>query len=70
MQQHEADLQQHLQLLRDAVGLALGEAFGAVARLQQERLATLGRGEPLAQRVDLPRHDDGRQPRDLCNGGL
>ena len=46
--QHHRHLQQHAEHVADVVGMKLGEALGAVAALQQERLA-LGdlRQQPL-----------------------
>jgi hypothetical protein len=37
--QHDRHLQQHAEGVADIVGMELGEAFGAVAALQQEGLA-------------------------------
>ncbi len=64
-QQHQAHLQQHLELLGDAIGFAVGKALGAVTALQQEAFAALHRSQSLAQILDLPGHHDGRQPRKL-----
>ena len=52
------------------IRLAVGERLGAVAALQQERLAALRRGQPLAQRLDLPGHHDRRQARELRHDAL
>ena len=41
--QHDSHLQQHAEEIPDVVGAVLGEAFGAIAALQQEGLA---RGDP------------------------
>ena len=59
--EHDRHLQQHPHLAGD-VGLRAGrERLGAVAALQQERLAAGHRGQPLAQLVDLGRDDQRRQ---------
>ena len=70
MQQHKAHLQQDLQLLGDVIGLAVGERLRAVPALQQEGLAALRRRQPLAQRIDLPGHDDRGQARELGDDAL
>ena len=70
MQQHQAHLQEDLQLLGDAVGFAVGEGLRAVTALQQEGLAALRGGQPRAQGLDLPGHHDGRQARDLGDDAL
>jgi hypothetical protein len=58
---HERHLQQDLELLHDVVRRALAERLGAVAALQQERLAAL-RGRELAlELLDLPRRHDRRK---------
>ena len=70
VQQHQAHLQQDLELLGDLVGLALLEGLGAVAAHEQELVADLRFGEPLAQLFDFPRHHQRRQPRkrgDRCS---
>ena len=53
--EHQAHLQQDLQLLRDLVGLAVLEALGAVAALEDEALAALGRGDVLLAAPRFPR---------------
>src|SRR5215468_10615172 len=70
MHEHEAHLQEDLQLLGDRVGLAVDECLGAVAALQQEGFAALGGSEPGAQFLDLPGHDDRRQAGDLSQDPL
>ena len=67
VQQHEAHLQQDLELLGDLVGLALLESLGAVASHEQELAADLRFGEPFAQLFDFPRHDQRRQARQRCD---
>ena len=59
---HERHLQQDLELLHDVVRRALVEALGAIAALQQERLAALRLGELRLQVLDFPRRHDRRQP--------
>ena len=66
VQQHDAHLQQDLELARDGVGVAVGEALGAVAPLQQEALAPLRRSQFRLQLVDFPGHDDRRQAREFA----
>jgi hypothetical protein len=61
VQQHQAHLQQDLELARDLAGLAVGERLGAVAALQQEPPARLGFRDLALQRLDFPRNDDRRQ---------
>ena len=63
VQQHEAHLQEDLELLRDLVRLAFLEGLGAVAAHEQELAADLRLGETLAQLLDLPRHDERWQTR-------
>ena len=47
--QHHGHLQQHPEEIADGVGAMLGEAFGAIAALQQEGLAGGDAGELLLQ---------------------
>ena len=61
VQQHEAHLQEDLELACDLVRLAVREGLGAVATLQQEALAALCLGDLPSQGLDFPRHHDGRQ---------
>src|SRR5688572_290328 len=65
VQQHDAHLQEDLELARDGVGVTVGEALRAVASLQQETLAPLRRGELRLELVDFPGHHDRRQAREL-----
>jgi hypothetical protein len=52
--QHEAHLHQDLELAGDRLGAAVVEALGAVAALEQERLAAGGAAEVGLERLDLP----------------
>ena len=81
VQQHEAHLQQDLELLGDLVRLALLERLGAVAAHEQELAAALRFGQTLAQLFDFPRHHERRQSsiarprcsrvsRDPCNAAV
>ena len=45
--QHHRHLQEHAQRVADVVGVELGEGLGAVAALEQERLAGADLGQPL-----------------------
>ncbi len=58
--QHHRHLQQHLEHVADVVGVELGEAFGAIAALQQERLALRDGREPLLQAPRLAGENEGR----------
>ena len=58
--QHHRHLQQHLEHVADVVGVELGEAFGAVAALQQERLAGGDIREPVLQPPRLAGEDQRR----------
>ena len=58
VQQHEAHLQEDLELLCDLVRLAFLKGLGAVAAHEQEFATDLRLGETLAQLLDLPRHDE------------
>ena len=53
--QDDGHLQQGADLAADALGGVGGEGLGAVAALQQERLAARDGGQPLAQDVALLR---------------
>ena len=53
--QHDGHLQQRADLAADLLAGVRGEGLGAVAALQQERLAARDGGQPLAQRVALLR---------------
>ncbi len=65
VQQHETHLQQDLQLLGDLIGFAIGKCLRAVSSLKEKSLSALGCRQALAQRLDFPRHDDGREPREV-----
>ena len=51
--EHDRHLQDRLDAAADGVGGRVGEGLGAVAALEQERLAAGGRGQPVAQVVAL-----------------
>ncbi len=59
--QHHRHLQQHLEGVADVVGVELGEAFGAVAALQEERLAGGDVGEPVLQAPGFAGEDQRRE---------
>ena len=56
--QHDGHLQQHAQLVAGVVGGDAGEGLGAVAALQQERLAARDGGELVGQLVALVAEDE------------
>ncbi len=62
VQQHQAHLQQDLELAGDLARVAVGEGLGAIPALQQEPLAPLCLGDLPLERVDFPGHDDRGQP--------
>jgi hypothetical protein len=72
--QHHRHLQQDAHLAGDVCLRARRERLGAVAALQQERLAAGHGGEPLAQQVDLAGHHErwhaGQRARGLAQGVL
>jgi hypothetical protein len=70
VQEHETHLQKDLQLLGDDVRLTVGKRFCAVAPLKQKRLPALRGCQARAQRLDLPRHDDRGQARELRDDPL
>ena len=70
MQQNQAHLQQNLKLFRDPIRLAVGEGFGTVASLQEERLPALRARQTLQERIDLPGDDDRRETRKLSDHAL
>ena len=59
--QHHRHLQQHAERVADIVGMELGKAFGAIAALQQERLAGRHLGEIGLQVARLARKDERRK---------
>jgi hypothetical protein len=63
--QHQAHLQQDLELVGDDLRGAVTEVLGAVASVQQEALAGRRLCELPAQRLDLPAGHQRGQPRDL-----
>ncbi len=64
--QHQAHLQQDFELAGDDRRGAVGEALGAVATLEQERLSGGGVGELTLERLDLPGGDERRQRHELA----
>jgi len=66
--QHHRHLQQHLEGVADVVGAELGEALGAVAALQQERLATRHLCELVLEVARLAREHQRRKARELRLG--
>ena len=60
--QHHRHLQQHLEAVADVVRVELGEAFGAVAALQQEGLAGGDVGQPVLQAARLAGENQRRIP--------
>ena len=68
--EHETHLEEDLQLVSDGAGLAVGEAFRAIAALEQEPVAAGGFGELLFERLDLPTGHQGRQPGELAQDRL
>ncbi len=65
--QHHRHLQQHLEHVADVVGVEFGEAFGAVAALQQKGLAGGDRGQPL---LEPPGLAGKHQRREIVQGFL
>jgi len=63
--QNQAHLQQHLEHVGDAAGSAGGEAFGAIAGLQDEARSGGGLSQLLPQLHDFPTGDQGRQDAQL-----
>ena len=59
------DLQDEAEEVPDAVGVELGEGFGAVAALEDEGLAGGALGQALLQRAALARKHQRREARDL-----
>ena len=68
--EHHAHLEQDLEAVGDDVGAALGEAFGAVAALEEEAQAVGRLGQLRAERLDLPRRDERRRGSQLGQHGL
>ena len=58
--EHHRHLQQHLHRVAQRIGVEFGERFGAVAALQQERLAGRGAGKLRLQRACLAGEDQRR----------
>ena len=70
VRQHDRHLQQHPQLVAHVVGRDPGEGLGAVAALEEERLAARDRRELLGQLVALPREDQRRHRAQPADGGV
>ena len=68
--QHHRHLQEHAEEVADVVGAMLGEAFGAVAALQQERLACSDAGQLLLQLARLTCKNQRRKGGELLLDGL
>ena len=66
--EHHRHLQEHAEKVADVVGAMLGEAFRAVAALQQESLAIGHLGERLLQAARLAGKDQRRKGRQLLFG--
>ena len=69
-EQHQAHLQQHFELLGNAVGLAIGKALGTVPPCSRNASPRWAAASSLAQLLDLPGHHDGRQARELGHRAL
>jgi len=69
-QHHERHLQQDLELLHHVVRRGFVEVLGAVAALQQKRLAALRCRELRLQILDFPRRHERRQLRQLREHGF
>ena len=63
--QHHRHLQEDAEEVADVVGVVLGEALGAVAALQQERLAGGDLGERLLELARLARENQRRKGGEL-----
>ena len=68
--QHDGHLQDGLELGPDVLGGRPGERLGAVAALEQERLAAGHGGQPVAELVALAGEDQRRQPGQLGGDGV
>ena len=66
----DGHLQQHTQLVAHVVGGDVGEGLGAVAALEQERLAAGDRGQLLGEVVALAREDERRHGAQAGHGGV
>jgi len=62
VQEHQAHLQQDLELAGDLTRIAVGEGLGAIPALQQEPFTPLRLGDLPLERLDFPGHDDRGQP--------
>ncbi len=68
--QHDGHLQQHPELVADVVGGDAVEGLGAVAALEQERLAPGHRGELGLELVALAGEHQRRHAAQLCDRGV
>jgi hypothetical protein len=68
VREHEAHLQQDLELADDRVALAVEETLGAVAPVEDKGPPLLGPGQLGLERVDLTADDQRRQGGDLLEG--
>ena len=68
--QHHAHLQEDLELVLDGGRVAIDEALGAVAALQQEPPPQAGLAELLAQAIHLSGVHQGRQGLHLADGAV
>jgi hypothetical protein len=60
MHEHEAHLEQDLQLRSDVIGSAFVESLGTITTLEQKTFATCGFPQLLAKGLDLPGSDQWR----------
>ena len=68
--EHDGHLQDGPDAGTDLVGRRRFEGLGAVAALEQERLALRGGGKPFAQDVDFAGEDQGREDGKFLDGRL
>jgi hypothetical protein len=59
--QYKAHLNQHLQLAQNRIRVAVSEAFGAIAALQNERISGGGICQLMSKLVDFPGRDQWRK---------
>ena len=70
LDEHEAHLEEDLELAGDGGRFAVVEALGAVAALEQEAFAARGLGELVLEVFDFPTGDERREARQLGQGAL